>query len=77
MQSFDVVIIGGGFAGIYSSWRLANEGRKVLLIEASDKIGGLMNSIQWKDYWMDNGTQKLGMRTELEVQFFNDILGDN
>ena len=76
MQSFDVVIIGGGFAGIYSSWRLANEGRKVLLIEASDKIGGLMNSIQWKDYWMDNGTQKLGMRTELEVQFFNDILGD-
>ena len=76
MKSFDVVIVGGGFAGIYSSWRLAKEGRKVLLIEASDKIGGLMNSVQWKNYWMDYGTQELGMRTKLEVQFFTDILGN-
>ena len=77
MNNYDVVIVGGGFAGIYAAWRLAKSGGKILLLEASGTIGGNLNSIKWKNYWLDNGTHELDMRTELGDDFFSDILGDN
>lgn len=39
-MSCDVVIVGGGFAGVTTANRLAQEGVKVLLLEARDRLGG-------------------------------------
>lgn len=49
----DVVIIGGGIAGLTAAWRLRH--RDVLLLEASDRVGGRMRSEPHGDYWLNYG----------------------
>ena len=49
----DVVIIGGGIAGLSAAWRLRH--RDVLLLEASDRLGGRMRSDVRGDYWLNYG----------------------
>jgi phytoene dehydrogenase-like protein len=39
-KSYDVIIIGSGLAGLTAANKLANVGRKVLLLEAHNKLGG-------------------------------------
>jgi monoamine oxidase len=41
----DVAIVGGGVAGTYAAWRLAEAHRRVWLFEASDRIGGRLHSV--------------------------------
>ncbi len=36
----DIVIVGGGLAGLYSAYRLKKAGRKVVVLEASQRCGG-------------------------------------
>ena len=76
MKSYDLVIVGAGFAGIYAAWRQAREGRKVALVEASDHVGGNLWSVPWGDYWIDNGTHNFDIRTKIGEEFFLDVLGD-
>lgn len=77
MTRHDVLIAGAGFAGIYAAWRLARSGARVALIEASDRIGGNLQSKRWKDWWVDNGTHNFDIRTPIGEDFYTDILGDN
>ncbi|WP_226781957.1 protoporphyrinogen/coproporphyrinogen oxidase [Oceaniglobus trochenteri] len=77
MPQHDIIIAGGGFAGIYAAWRLARDGAKVALVEAAPQIGGNLNARQWNGYWLDNGTHNFDMRTALGRAFFPDILGDD
>ena len=39
-RSVDVVVIGGGFAGITAARDLKHRGFNVLLLEARDRLGG-------------------------------------
>jgi monoamine oxidase len=39
-HSFDVIIIGGGLAGIAAAQRLTQAGRRVALVDARDRLGG-------------------------------------
>lgn len=76
-QLFDVAVVGGGFAGIYSAWRLARSGKRVALVEAADFIGGNLKSREWEGYWLDNGTHNFDLRTKIGEDFYTDILGDD
>lgn len=44
MAAHDVVVVGGGAAGIGAARRLHDAGRRVLLVEASDRLGGRARS---------------------------------
>lgn len=39
-KDYDVIVIGGGLAGLTAANRLAKQGRSVLLLEAHNKLGG-------------------------------------
>ena len=39
-QQYDVIIIGGGLGGLTAANKLAKNGRKILLLESHDKLGG-------------------------------------
>jgi monoamine oxidase len=41
----DVAIVGGGVAGTYAAWRLAQGQRRVQLFEASNRVGGRLHSV--------------------------------
>lgn len=77
MKAYDVAIVGGGFAGIYSAWRLANDGASVALIESSDHIGGTMWSWDWRGFLIDPGTHNFDLRSAIGADFYSDILGSN
>jgi protoporphyrinogen oxidase len=49
----EVVVIGGGIAGLSAAWRLRH--RDVLLLEAGDRLGGRMRSDVRGDYWLNYG----------------------
>jgi monoamine oxidase len=39
-RTVDVVVVGGGLAGLTAAWEVKNAGRSVLLLEATDHVGG-------------------------------------
>lgn len=43
-----IIILGAGCAGLCAAWRLQKLGRKVLLVEAEDHVGGLAGGIRIK-----------------------------
>lgn len=49
----DVIIIGGGLAGLSAAWRLKNH--NILLLESSDRVGGRVMSERRGDYWLNWG----------------------
>ena len=38
---YDVIIVGGGFAGVTAACECALRGRRTLLLEARDRLGGV------------------------------------
>lgn len=76
MNTFDTIIVGAGFVGIYTAWRLAQSGQRVALVEANDRIGGNLNSKYWNSFWLDNGTHNFDARTQLGEIFYKDVLGE-
>jgi len=56
----DVIILGAGLSGLYAAYILAREGRKVLILEGSDRIGGRMHTIYHNGYHTEGGGEQIG-----------------
>jgi monoamine oxidase len=48
-MSYDVIVIGGGFAGVTAARETARGGAKTLLLEARDRVGGRTWTHRWND----------------------------
>lgn len=44
MQEFDIVVVGAGIAGLSAARLLARAGRRVVVVEARDRVGGRVHS---------------------------------
>ena len=51
----DVIVIGGGFAGVTTAREAALAGRDVLLLEARDRLGGRTWTAPWHDEQIEYG----------------------
>jgi monoamine oxidase len=54
-ESCEVVVIGAGMAGLMAATNLAD--RDVVVLEASDRAGGRVDTVRNGDYWINLGTQ--------------------
>jgi pseudooxynicotine oxidase len=52
---YDVIVIGGGFAGVTAARECAQRGRAVLLLEARDRLGGRTWSAEWDGWQVEYG----------------------
>ena len=84
MNHYDLIVIGGGVNGLVTASMIAKSGKKVLLLEARDEIGGLASSsnffsglkanaihdsIQWIDPRVLNDLKLFDYGLELEKIF--------
>jgi monoamine oxidase len=51
----DVIVVGGGFAGVTAAREIALRGRSVLLLEARDRLGGRTWSVDWEGLPIEYG----------------------
>jgi protoporphyrinogen oxidase len=69
----DAVVVGGGLAGLVAARHLAESGRNVTLLEASDGVGGRVRTAHENGYTFDQGFQVLftaypAVKRELDVE---------
>ena len=56
----DVVVVGAGIAGLATAYRLQQHGRRVLVLEADDAVGGRMRSVRSSSFVIDTGAETIG-----------------
>lgn len=59
MDQFEVIVVGAGVSGLAAARRLSELGRRVLLVDASEEIGGRVGSDRVDGYVLDRGFQVL------------------
>jgi oxygen-dependent protoporphyrinogen oxidase len=56
MNNPDVIVIGAGISGLAYAWKAARAGRRVLILEKGERIGGCIYSCRFDDgYWYELG----------------------
>jgi pseudooxynicotine oxidase len=56
-MTHDVIVVGGGFAGVTAAREIVLQGRSVLLLEARDRLGGRTWSTEWDGIPVEYGGQ--------------------
>jgi diapolycopene oxygenase len=69
MPDYDVIVIGGGGGGLSAGAILAKEGRKVLVLEQSDLIGGCCSTFEREGYKFDVGASIVEVIGSIENVF--------
>ena len=54
-ERYDVIVVGGGFAGVTAARECALRGRRTLLLEARDRLGGRTWSTTWNGFSIEYG----------------------
>ena len=58
-KKYQIIVVGGGIAGLTASAYLSREGKKVLLIEKNRELGGLVNTFSRDGFHFDAGVRAL------------------
>ncbi len=71
MKDYDVIVIGSGISGLLSALALSKKGKKVLILEKNDYIGGVCRSYNVNGYFVDTGVHAI---TRLENGPLRDLM---
>ncbi|MGE4317408.1 MAG: NAD(P)/FAD-dependent oxidoreductase [Deferribacterales bacterium] len=55
MAQYDFIVIGSGVSGMTFAQNIAEKGKKVLVMEASDRTGGSLSTMHHDDFWLEMG----------------------
>ena len=69
MSHYDAVIVGAGISGLATGALLANAGKKVLVLEKTNSIGGRMLNVDYQGHILDNGMHAFSSVGYLEEIF--------
>ncbi len=59
MKIYDVIVVGGGMAGLTAATYLARAGRSVLLLEKNERCGGLVSTFEKDGFRFEGGVRAL------------------
>ncbi len=69
----DVIILGGGVAGLTLGHRLAGSGRRVLLVEPSTRIGGVIGSEAIDGFLIERGPNSFSNTPEVVMDLIDEV----
>ncbi|WP_143549516.1 FAD-dependent oxidoreductase, partial [Rickettsiella grylli] len=71
---YDVIIVGGGISGLAAADYLITHGKRVLLLEATNRIGGRILSLPYFEYALDLGASWIhGIQNNPIAKIANDF----
>ena len=73
----EVVIIGAGPAGLTAAYELSKLGKKSIIIEADNQVGGLSKTLNYKGYRFDIGGHRFFTKIPYIQQIWEELLGDD
>lgn len=77
-EDVDLVVLGGGAAGLSAAWRAARTGRSVCLLERAPAFGGLAASFDVAGIQVDHGSHRLHPATAPHLLAdLRELLGDD
>ncbi len=72
-----VVVIGGGPAGLTAAYELTKLDIQPIVLEKLDKVGGLSRTENYKNFHFDMGGHRFFTKSEQVNQLWREILGDD
>ena len=72
-----VVIVGAGIAGLTLGYRLAKEGRRVLIVEKEPTVGGLARSLRYGEFVLDVGPHRFHTDVPEINAFIREVLAED
>ena len=70
-----IVVIGGGPAGLTAAYELVKRGRRPIVLEKGDKVGGLSRTEQYKGYRFDMGGHRFYTKSQEVKKMWEEVLG--
>lgn len=64
-----IIVVGAGLGGLATAIRLAAKGRRVLVLEKNERVGGKLNLVEEQGYSFDTGPSLLTMPWVIEELF--------
>jgi len=72
----EVLVLGGGPAGLTAGYLVANEGRAVRVLEADAQVGGLARTVERDGFRFDLGGHRFFTKSAEVDALWHEILGD-
>lgn len=54
-----IIVVGAGLAGLVAAWELSRRGHRVTVLEAADRIGGQVHTVEWHGRPVDTGAEAM------------------
>ena len=72
--NYDTIIVGGGISGLFTAYKLSGTGKKILLIEGSDRLGGRIKTTYGDGFFYESGAARFH-KTHTKLLSLIDELG--
>lgn len=71
------VVIGAGLAGLSTAYKLLQQGAEVTVLEKNKEVGGLAQTIKYKDFYFDFSAHRFAAKKESLIKEMKQIMEGN
>jgi len=64
-KTFDIIVLGGGISGLVAAFSQQQQGKTVLLLEGSNRFGGVIKTVTKEGYRLEQGPNSILTNVEL------------